>query len=56
MVKLTISLLSNFPIDYRDEVNTFRNESEAKILVPVSGPSGEVKLYKILKIVQQLKV
>ena len=30
------------PIDYRDEENTFTKEDEAKILVPVSGPSGEV--------------
>ena len=35
---------SNLPIDYRDEENTFTNEDtgEAKILVPLSGPSGEV--------------
>ena len=30
------------PIDYRDEENTFTKEDEVKILVPVSGPSGEV--------------
>ena len=37
-----IFLPSNFPIDYRDEETTFTNENEAKILVPVAGPSGEV--------------
>merc|ERR1719327_1737329 len=34
--------ICNLSIDYRDEKNTFTNEEEAKILVPVSGPSGEV--------------
>merc|ERR1719150_1366395 len=37
--------LSNLSIDYRDENNTFTNEEEAKILVPVSGPSGEGNFY-----------
>jgi len=39
--------ICNLPIDYRDEENTFTNEDEgeAKILVPVSGPSGEGKFH-----------
>jgi len=37
--------ICNLSIDYRDEKNTFTNEEEAKILVPVSGPSGEGNFY-----------
>ena len=53
---LTVFFYSNFPIDYRDEENTFTNENEAKILVPVAGPSGEVNLKELALLTHLVKL